>query len=751
MIQDDGPHEEKDRSNAWKEMEKSIEIHGMLFDSLDYGIILMDKEFRVVFANSWILNFKKMDSSLIGKDCSHVHPEDHSGKDGCPCRVVMKTGSPHTYSKEFIIPDEKKSFLEMTTYSINDDYGNLCGFLEQTVDVTDKKKMEMELKENKKRLQMAIEGGDLGLWDWNIPTGKVIFNHKWADMLGYDPGDIEPKVSSWSDLVHPDDLPKVMVELDAHLEGKTDLYETEHRMRTKSGKWKWILDRGKVFERDNRGKPLRALGAHLDIDERKRMEKELKDSEELFKTLFEQAAVGVAQVNPDGTFVMVNSKFSDIVGYSKEELKNTSFRDITHPEDLDLDEDQINRIVQGEIDSFEIDKRYIRKDGEIVWIKLSSNCVRDENGKLKYAIAVITDITPLKKADSRLIESEKKYRILAETTPDITLLHDMKGRITYLNRAAKEFTGIDSKRAVGESVEKFIPREDANKLEKRKEKRISGDRNTRKYETEILDYRGNLIPFEINSAPVVSNGEIKEILIVARDITDRKMAEERIRKEKESAEFYLDLLNHDIGNVHQGIQGSLQLLENKLGDDDVTKKVPLDLAKRAIGKANVLSRDVMVLSQIRRRERTFKDLDLEDEIIKALDQIKGAFPERDIRTDLELMEFRIPAEQLIRQIFFNLFHNGVKLQGIDAWLGVTMEKIGNGVRIEISDRGPGIPDGDKVNLFTKKGVKNKGTRTGLGLIIVKELVQRYNGTIRVEDRIKEDKAQGTKFIIEFRK
>lgn len=127
------------------------------------------------------------------------------------------------------------------------------------------------LRQSEERLNLALQGADLGMWDWDIETGKVVFNDRWADMLGYSTDEIEPHVNSWEKLLHPDDKPLVMKMLTAHLDGKSPFYETEHRLRTKSGEWKWILDKGKVTKRDEKGRPLRAVGTHLDVTERKRM------------------------------------------------------------------------------------------------------------------------------------------------------------------------------------------------------------------------------------------------------------------------------------------------------------------------------------------------------------------------------------------------------------------------------------------------------------------------------------------------
>ncbi len=152
-------------------------------------------------------------------------------------------------------------------------------FALHNIEIESKQKIaEQALKESEKRLELALKGAELGTWDWNVKTGEVKFNQRWSEMLEYSLDEIKPHVRSWKKLVHPDDIPEVEKILNAHLEGKTNLYEAEHRMRTKSGKWKWILDKGKVFERDRDGKPLRAVITHLDISKHKNAERKIKAS-----------------------------------------------------------------------------------------------------------------------------------------------------------------------------------------------------------------------------------------------------------------------------------------------------------------------------------------------------------------------------------------------------------------------------------------------------------------------------------------
>lgn len=154
------------------------------------------------------------------------------------------------------------------------------GFVGIVRDITRRKASEAALRESEKRLELALLGSDLGTWDWNIATGRVIFSDRWATMLGYAPREIEPTFTQWEKLVHPDDLPRVAALLDRHLQGRSPLYEAEHRLATRGGGWLWVLARGRVLERDAAGVPLRASGTHMDISARKQLELRLAEQNE---------------------------------------------------------------------------------------------------------------------------------------------------------------------------------------------------------------------------------------------------------------------------------------------------------------------------------------------------------------------------------------------------------------------------------------------------------------------------------------
>jgi len=272
------------------------------------------------------------------------------------------------------------------------------------------------------------------------------------------------------------------------------------------------------------------------VQELKRKEEETKklhESEELYRTFFNQAAVGVAQVAPDGTFKKFNSKFYQIVGYQKDELSNLTFHDITHPEDLHLDDTFIAKVMADEIDSFEIEKRYIHKDGHIVWIALYSNVVRNEDRSVKYAVAVITDISDRVKAEEALKESEQELqRTLDATTDGIWTWNFKSNELTF---SPRYYTMLgyepDEFPANYENWMDLIHPDDRQKTlavaEEYLKTKSDSYENEFRLRTSAGDYRwilasARVVKRDENCGPVYMIGN-------HQDITERRQAEESLR------------------------------------------------------------------------------------------------------------------------------------------------------------------------------------------------------------------------------
>jgi two-component system, sensor histidine kinase and response regulator len=268
-----------------------------------------------------------------------------------------------------------------------------------------------ELRQVNARLDLAMRGSNIGIWEFDMPDGRIensqqTFINVW-ESLGYEPREAPTDFASGFALaVHPDDQERLRREIQDFLVSSRREFETEYQVRHKGGSDRWRLARG-VALRDPEGKLVRFIGSFVDITDLKRAEQALRESEERFRGTFENAAVGIAHRDLQCRFLRVNDKFCSIVGYSRGELLEMTFQDITHPQDLAAELGLHAPLLRGELPSYALEKRYVRKDGSLVWAQVFASLQRDAAGAPAYDIAIIHDITERKRLEEALRQTKE--------------------------------------------------------------------------------------------------------------------------------------------------------------------------------------------------------------------------------------------------------------------------------------------------------------------------------------------------------
>lgn len=268
------------------------------------------------------------------------------------------------------------------------------------LDITDKKQTEHQYLLTEERLQLALQGAELGLWEWEANSKKTLINDAWAHKFGYKKGELERLFANWRDLVHPEDLPMVSKRLNEHLEGKREVFEAEYRFKTKSGDYRWIMDKGRAIERAADGRLIRSAGTYLDINEKKLSDLLIRRNEQLFTQLFQNSPLGIVLLDEQHKVIQMNKGFEDIFGYAEEEIVGNKLNNILVPEDLMQEALDINLITSsgqvGKLESYRLSK-----SGEKIPLIIYGVPVSLENQTIGiYGIYV--DITDRKRAEEEL-------------------------------------------------------------------------------------------------------------------------------------------------------------------------------------------------------------------------------------------------------------------------------------------------------------------------------------------------------------
>ena len=258
-----------------------------------------------------------------------------------------------------------------------------------------------------------------------------------------------------ADFTVPEDRERVLAAF-AALTGDAPSLDIEYRIVRPDGEIRWIRARG--FQvRDAAGKLIRLTGIVTDITERKRVEARCGKARNASPGAFEHAPIGVALVSPDGRWLKVNRALCELVGYSEPSCSTRTFQDITHPEDLELDLENVRRMIAGEIRSYQMEKRYVHARGHLVTVLLNVSLVRDGQDRPRYFIAQIQDITERKLAEQALRTSTEEFRTLAEAMPQIVWITRAGRRQRVFQPALDGLHGTHARGEPGRRLEQAVP------------------------------------------------------------------------------------------------------------------------------------------------------------------------------------------------------------------------------------------------------------------------------------------------------
>ncbi len=267
-------------------------------------------------------------------------------------------------------------------------------------------KQKKQLEESEFRWKFAVDGRGDGLWDWNVDTNEVYFSKAWKEMFGFKEDEIKGSLEEWKKRVHPDDLEKVYEDISSHMNGETDIYSNEHRVKCKDGSYKWVHDRGIVVQKNENGKPNRLIGTHTDITLRK--ETEFKMQQAL--AVYENTNEGIMITNSNNEIIDVNNSFCETTGYNYEEVvgKNPSILK-SNTKDTDFYKQMWKELKNTGSWHGEITNK--KKNGELYEEYLSINTIKNNDGTAINYIGIFSDVSVLKQQEKMILQQARTSAI----------------------------------------------------------------------------------------------------------------------------------------------------------------------------------------------------------------------------------------------------------------------------------------------------------------------------------------------------
>jgi len=400
-------------------------------------------------------------------------------------------------------------------------------------DLTQRQHLEQELRASEAKYRSLVE--HLPAVVYTLANDEqqttTYFGSQFEALTGVSPEEAleQSRRQPWIDFVHPDDRARVM-EVERLSESLGTPFRSEHRIVRSDGSYVWIRDEC-VAVHDEAGELVGWQGVYLDISERKAAEDALAASEARFRTAFENAPIGMALVHPDGSFLLGNRALCMMLGYSEDELLSTTFQEITHPDDLEDDLAQMRRALAGELATYSLEKRYIRRDGQTIWVRLISSLLRDEAGAARYFIAQIEDITERRAAEIALADERDLLQTLMNQLPDAIYVKDKASRFVRLNPPATRTLGIeDPTEALGKTDFDFFPEGLARRFfAEEQQVMTTGEPLLNRLEPQSEDEEG--IWWLTSTAPVRdATGAIVGLVGSGRDITERLRTEKALQE-----------------------------------------------------------------------------------------------------------------------------------------------------------------------------------------------------------------------------
>jgi PAS domain S-box-containing protein len=725
----------------------SLEAAFELLERLPVPMYLKARDGRYLGVNkAWEELFGMKRERFLGKQVADLYPRNpeiaelHAIKD----RELWDTPGAQSYEIPIITPEGRR---RDTVYCKATFPGGLVGAI---FDVTARKEAEAALRESEERSRAIFHSASEGMLIYDRSLTIVAANRAAERILRLPAAEMigRPGFTSLLPCVREDGAPLREEERPTRLTVQSGKPQTGRVLgiRRPDGSVTWLSVNTAFLRRIEESDYYGLVSTVSDITAQHAAEARLKESEARFRRTFELAGSGMAHIGMDRRFIRVNRRLCEILGYTEEELLKLTGRQISHPDDLDIINEQRPRLHAGETDRVEVEKRYVRKDGSIVWVQFHMTLERDAQGAPLYEIGVFDDITAQLDAQLRLRESEARFRQTFELAGS-GICHVRDGRFIRVNKSLCEILGYSEQELLGKTVKEVSHPEDRDVTDAERARIRKGEIESARFEKRYLRRDGGVVWCRI-AITVVRDvfGVPQYEVAIFDDITERKKAEaalreahEELKRSNAELEQFAYVASHDLQEPLRMVASYTQLLarryEAKLdGDAREFMAYVVDGAARM----KQLIEDLLAYSRVGTKGAAFAPVAAEAALRRALYNLRTAIEEASAVVTHDPMP-TVPADEVqLGQLLQNLIANALKFRSPSVpriHIGVAEGPVE--YTFEVRDNGIGIEPQYYERIFMVfQRLHNKGEYpgTGIGLAICKKVVERHGGRIWVRSR-----------------
>ena len=603
--------------------------------------------------------------------------------------------------------------------------------------------MTREFKDSEYRWKFAVEGSGDGLWDWDVAKGSVFFSKCWKEMLGYGVNEVGNGLSEWEKRIHPDDKSATLATVGDYLDGKTPVYQSEHRVLCKDGSYKWILDRGMVVERNAEGAPQRLIGTHTDITQR-------KQSEAKFRALFDQSSFMAGILDQQGRLLEVNNTALNFIDVPRAQLIGKYFPDTPWWENAAERAKLIAILDQASLgfaSSFET--THVSPLGVRINMMVSAMPIFLETGVQVAVIGV--DISPRIHAEALLRESESRFRMMSDSAPVLIWMSGTDKQCNYFNKVWLNFTGRTLEQEMGEGWTVGVHAEDIKLC---LETYISAFDARLEFSTEYRlrrhdgEYRWI---FDHGVPRCDEQGVFLGYIGTCVDVTDHKEYEMELKRSNTELEQFSYAISHDLRQPLRMISSYLQLLEMSLTEQlEPEKRDYFNFAIEGAKRIDQMLVALLEYSRVGRMGEPFAWIDSRAVLDEALQYLQPALTEAGAQLEIMGDWPRIYASRdEILRLLQNLISNAAKYRvaGRIQRIVINSAQLENEWHLSISDNGVGIATGQINRLFQvfqRLHSRDTYEGTGIGLALCRKIAEHHRGRIWAESP---GQQMGSKFCV----
>ncbi|HVJ10978.1 MAG TPA: PAS domain S-box protein, partial [Burkholderiales bacterium] len=642
------------------------------------------------------------------------------------------------------------------------------GMVGAIFDVTARARAEDALRESEERWRATVDSASEGMLVYDRSLNIVSANRAAERILGLKFGELvgKPGFTSLLPCIRDDGSPLGPEERPTRVTIRTGRPQSAMRVGIRrmeggpSGTVQWLSVNTAFLRRDDQTGHHGLVSTITDVTAQHDAEVRLRESEARFRRTFELAGSGMAHISLERRFLRVNRRLCEILGYSEAELLGLTGRQISHPDDLDVINEQRPRLYSGEIDAVRLEKRYVKKDRSIVWVKFTMTVERDFEGNPLYEIAVYDDITAQRDAEERLRESESRFRQTFELAAS-GISHVRDGRFIRVNRSLCEILGYSEKELLGRTVKEVSHPDDRNVTDSERARIRAGEIEQARFEKRyVRGDDGSVVWADIAIALVrdVFGTPLYEIAVFD-DITERKQAEaalqaahEELKRSNAELEQFAYVASHDLQEPLRMVASYTQLLGRRYDAKfDADGREFMSYIVDGATRMKQLIEDLLAYSRVGTKGQEFRPVAVEGALRKALFNLRVSVEEAGAVVTYDPLPTVDADEAQMVQLLQNLIGNALKFRSASVpRIHVGVSEINSEYQIEVRDNGIGIEPQYYERIFMVfQRLHNKGEYpgTGIGLAICKKVVERHGGRIWVESRT----GEGSSFYFTLRR